>query len=484
LLSDTETGVLNTKHVALFDGKIYFALSGKLAHYPAAYGSITTTATDAHGFEVWNGYLWRFFNNSVYYSADASTWTGPIDIGGSDYAVRSICGLDQQVYVATDEALWMIAPGDIAVGIMRWGTVSSENGADMINHQNALYIAVGGRVIRFTPDGTAQDIFASRDDDLVTQRLGRVVSLVGMNTQVVALVQAKTNTGAGSLSAWAYNGQGWHHITTLPSPRKVVSGDRAELWPSAGLYYDYGVSKCLWIAPTAETAYAISLPDYALNPYNDDASLFMPAGWLEMPRFYGGQVELAKDWESVRVWGDLSTARPCAVYWQDEGTDINTDDELYFPYWEYLGAATTSGQELRWSDYATRPNSRWIRLALLPYTTLVGRSPRVEAVACKFLPMVTDRTRWQLSILISPEQEMLDGERNTYTVAQQIAHLVSMVQRVPPCIFEDMDGTQYEVKVLNASRNVIRFDALPDGVTRLQYAYQVTLEQVTDGAYG
>lgn len=473
-VKDSDLGVMNSKHVALFDGNIYFALGAKLAYFPVGGSAVTTTATDAHGFETWNGYLWRYYNNNVYYSADTSTWTGPIECGSTDYAVRSMAGMDQQMYVATDEALWMIAPGDIPVGIMRWGSISSENGADMINHQNALYIAVGGRVVRFTADGTAQDIFVKRDDDLPNSRLGRVEALVSMNSMVVALVSPQlTTTLDYAKSLWAYNGQGWHFLGALPTGRTTYAAT-SPVWNSSNaLYYDYGGTRALWAAPCSEQAYFFNMSDYALNPYSDPASLYMPAGWLQTDRFYGGQVELEKDWESVRVWGQFETGASVKVYWQDEGSTA----------WELLGTVDSDGEELRWSDYSTRPAGRWIKLGLLLLTTDRAVSPQVTAVGVKFLPMVSDRERWQLAILVSPEQEMLDGERNTYTVAQQLSHLRSMVQRVPPCIYEDVDGTQYEVKVLNASRNMLRYDVVLSNQAKIQYVYQMTVEQVTDGTY-
>lgn len=474
-LKDTETGAMNSKHVALFDGNIYFALGAKLAYFPVGGSAVTTTATDAHGFETWNGYLWRYYNNNVYYSADGSTWTGPIEIGSTDYAVRSMCGMDQQMYVATDEALWMIAPGDIPVGIMRWGSISNENGADMVNHQNALYIAVGGRVVRFTPDGTSQDVFINRDDDLPASRLGKVEALLSMNAMVVALVAPNSSMAeyTTAKSLWAYNGQGWHFVGAMPVPMLLTGYSIPIRTPSNGLYYDFANTKALWCAPSAEQAFFFPVSDYALNPYNDSATMYMPAGWMQTDRFYGGQVELEKDWESVRVWGEFDTGASVKVYWQDEGSTG----------WELLGTVDEDGEELRWSDYSTRPAGRWIKLGLLLLTTSRAVSPKVTAVGVKFLPMVTDRERWQLAILVSPDQEMLDGERNTYTVAQQLAHLRSMVQRVPPCIYEDVDGTQYEVKVLNASRNMLRYDVVLDGQVRMQHVYQMTVEQVTDGTY-
>lgn len=444
----------------LYDGVVYIPQGSQYSTWTLSGNTGGTSTNDAHLFCSWAGYLWRAYNNQLWYSTDGSTWTAIAnDVGPSDYRIRGMAGLGQYLYVATDEALYYVAPGDVAVGLFPWSTIDEGNGVGMVVHQGALYIPVAGRILRYSEDGSLQDVWVNRDDDLNNRRLGKITALAGLSSWLVAGVNGTTSSDPASV--WAFTQQGWHHMATLPPSFQIRS-----------LYYDRVRSR-LWIASDEWAIFYVHAPDWALNPYNDSNSTYMPHGWMEIGRVYGGLRELRKDWESVRTFGEFTaTGQELTVYWQDAGT----------PSWTSLGTVTEDAQELRWSDYSTRPAGRWLRLGFLLATDDPTETPKVEAVATKLLPMVTDREAWNLSIAISDDQEMVDGEINPYTASEMIAHLRGLVQQVPPFIFEDVDGTQYEVKVVGAARSLQQFEYLPGG-TKLQYVYALTLEQVTADVY-
>jgi hypothetical protein len=270
-------------------------------------------------------------------------------------------------------------------------------------------------------------------------------------------------TSSDPASVWAFTQQGWHHMATLPPGFGIRS-----------MYYDRVRSR-LWVSSDAWAVFYIHAPDWALNPYNDSTSTFMPHGWLEIARVYGGLRELRKDWESVRLFGEFTaTGQDVTVYWQDAGTTT----------WTSLGTVTADAQELRWSDYSTRPSGRWLRLAFLLATDDPTETPKIEAVSTKLLPMVTDREAWNLAIAISDDQQMVDGDINPYTASEMISHLRGLVQQVPPFIFEDVDGTQYEVKAQGSARNVTQYEWLDASQTkRIMWVYEIAVEQVTSGTY-
>jgi hypothetical protein len=446
----------------LFDNSVYVpagTASNKYDFYP---GGGATSTNDAHLFCSWAGYLWRAYNNQLWYSTDGTTWTAITnDVGPSDYRIRGMAGFGQYLYVATDEALYYVAPGDVAVGLFPWSTIDKRNGAGMVVHQGALYIPVAGRILRYSEDGSLQDVWMNRDDDLNNRRLGKIAALAGLSNWLVAGVDGTTSSDPSSV--WAFTQQGWHHLATLPPGFTIRA-----------LYYDRMNSR-LWIATDNWAAFYIHAPDWALNPYNDSNSTYMPQGWMEIGRVYGGLRELRKDWESVRLFGEFTaTGQDVTVYWQDAGTTT----------WTSLGTATEDAQELRWSDYSTRPSGRWLRLAFLLATDDPATTPKIEAVATKLLPMVTDREAWNLSILISDGQEMIDGDVNPYTASEMIAHLRGLVQQVPPFIFEDVDGTQYEVKAQGSARNIQQYEWLDASQEkRIMWVYEIAVEQVTSGTY-
>jgi len=183
-------------------------------------------------------------------------------------------------------------------------------------------------------------------------------------------------------------------------------------------------------------------------------------------------VALDKDWESIYINSEDMTSSTIYMYWKDsESTDL-----------ELLGSTTATEHEERWDDYSSRPNSKWLRLGLLLRTDDEEYSPILRAHRVKFHTMIADRWRWSVAIPVHDQQEMLDGSLNPYTAAQMKTHLESMIQRVPPLIFEDVDGTQYEVKVMQAARNIVRAEHF-NAEAQIQYVYNLVLEQVTDEVY-
>lgn len=95
------------------------------------------------------------------------------------------------------------------------------------------------------------------------------------------------------------------------------------------------------------------------------------------------------------------------------------------------------------------------------------------------MSMLLDRYRWTLPLSLSVNQEMLDNTLNSYTLAQQVTHVNSLINSVAPIYFEDVDGVQYAVKVLGASRSVRDFEYRNPSTAKVyKYVYNIVIEQV------
>jgi hypothetical protein len=421
----------------------------------------TLTGVKAEVLAAWNGYLWRSVDNDVYYTANGSTWTGPIQIGPDGYKVTGMAGMGTRMYISTDEALYYVGESDIVWGVTRWGSVDANNGKGMIHHQGSIYVPVVQELFRIDEDHTILPMGLNKKEGLPANRQGRIVGMKSHNYWLF-VVLSPTNTATQWGSMWAWDGTGWHFMFLYPlsAPGRCVGWDSVNnnLWTSSLSF------------PTR-----FPLPTNNENPARDNSGkqLFWSQGGMETDWFYGGVRELQKDWESVYISGENITAtRTVKVYWQD---DESTD-------WEFLGTVTANQQELRWNTPSTRPNSRQIKLLLLLGADSKTVTPIVNAVRVKYLPMINDRWRWQLPIAVHDSQQMTDGSLNLQNSRQMQAHLASLVQSVAPVILEDMDGTQYEVKVLSCSVNVEEMDNY-DGEFQIKWVYGLSLEQVTSGAY-
>ncbi len=465
LLDDTFASITSTAtEVTDFlcaGGTAYIAYGTGYKTYVAKTGTVTDVSdTAATLFAVDGQYLYRATGNRIYYTANGTDWTTVDDpVGYEGFDIQGMAALGGYLYLATDAGLYRLAPGDFVEPVMRWPSVSQTNGRGMLEWNNSLYIPLREDIIRFALDGSVTQIGLRTGEELPVDLQGRVYRLHATPYFLLASTERADNDQYSGL--WAYNGQGWHQLGTLPQDVK-----------GSALYVDTAAGHIYWTGSYGLVARGV-YPTNVVNPIRDrGAKRFERYGWVEHDRFYGGHVALDKDWESIYINAEDMTSSTIYMYWKDsESTD-----------WELLGSTTATEHEERWDDYSSRPNSKWLRLGLLLRTDDEEYSPILRAHRVKFHTMIADRWRWSVAIPVHDQQEMLDGSLNPYTAAQMKTHLESMIQRVPPLIFEDVDGTQYEVKVMQAARNIVRAEHF-NAEAQIQYVYNLVLEQVTDAAY-
>lgn len=411
--------------------------------YTCTTSDVTTTiASPAFAFKRAGGYLWRWHDNQLYYSADGSVWADAITVGDDTETISTLAAMREEIYVATDFALYLIATGDVAIGITRVpGGVEH-----MVEHNGSLYMVCdGGRSVLLYDGSGVQDIW--RMEQVPDSRMPIIQTLCSTNNWLVALAgEPGPVSGPAKLLVWQT--EGWHVLSALP----LQTGVR--------LLYDFA-GRSLWCG--GQGTAMLPIVDVARNTYYD-TSYYFPFGWLETSWFDGELLDVDKDWESVYVVGDFSATATCDIYYR-----VNAADE-----WTLLGTITESGQELRWT---TRPVGRSIQLALQLKTTDTGTTPRVRAVRVKYMPMVRDRWRWQLPIGVHERQQMLDGTINKQCAAEMLEELDTLTMQTAPVHYVDVDGTAYECKVLAAAQNIQRFEYI-DGAARVQWVISLTLEQV------
>lgn len=434
---DDIDNLLSTTSAVVWSGKVYFT--------DPILGMTTMDTTEVMSYEGGYGflaakygpYLYRANFNTIQYSADGSTWSSFFTVGGDESYITGMAGMGDSLYVATTEALYRFAPGDVVEGVTTWGSLDESNGSSMINYQGSIYVVVNGRVVNFTQDGRVMDIWIGSDDDVVRGRIGQVRYLCRMNNWLIALVSHSLL--GGKPSVWALQDGSWHHLATLPAATPLTDYN---YYGEHSVYYDRA-TRSLWVSGVGGVTYRLYTPDFALNPYNDGSAYYMPRGWIEQDRFYGGQYLLNKDWDSVRIVGEnLSANVNVKIYWQDEGSAT----------WELLGTAT-SEQEIRWAaPYTTRPNGKWIRLGLLLQTNDGDETPRIRAVVVKFLPKSVTKIQDSLFLMIKGSIQGPDGSRDAYTAAQQWTHIKSLINSVGPVIYMNPDGEYYEVQISDWSQ--------------------------------
>ncbi|HRJ43832.1 MAG TPA: hypothetical protein PL105_18235, partial [Caldilineaceae bacterium] len=455
--STVSIGANSVVDAVVFNSVLYVALGANGQAKMATDETISLQgSTYASLYTVWRGLLWRAYQNDLYYTSDGTTWTGPLQVGADDHSIRGLAGLGDSVYVSTDDGLWVILPGDFIETIAPWGIPSTTNGRGMIQHQGDIYIPVGRDLLRLLPDNTLAGMGINNVDGLPADRQGRVISLVGLNNWLVAAIEPSNSISSGKATIWAWNGQGWHHLLSLPVGTTIrhMSFQRD--------------TNYLWVACKDNNfcyPVRVLLPNDTNNPAFDSSSSirFQPYGWLET---YWLQGEIYKDYESVFVNGEQMSNGWAKIYWQDEDSTA----------WEYLGQVTDDVEELFWSSGGSRPNSRKIRLGLLLYASASNATPVVDLLRVKFRLMLTDLFRWELTLRVEDNIQLLDATLDSRTSSQIEDDIEAVLQSVPPVTFIDVDGRSYQVKAESGRMRLRRL--VYSGSVDYQANYQIGLRQV------
>jgi hypothetical protein len=456
----------NTLYVGLGDSTNYQTMDTSDVFTPAG--------VPARLLSLWKGFLYRAVGNDIYYTADEVTWRGPFEVCYSKYSIRGLAGFGNDMYIACDDGLYRLAPGDIVQSVHRFPSVSSTNGKHILNWQGQLYFNLGASLIRF--DGTSfLPMGPDLNEGLPAGWNGNIAAITASNNWLVCGV-----AGTSYSSLWGHNGQGWHFLQRVPI--STITSVKPTLTAAAYLVEQlngvadawYGTNVIGFGALTG-VYYSFRLPDTGRSTYRLAQSTsehrLHPSATIEIDQFHGGLLEVYKDFESIYLDGDgLSATSYVDVYWQDEGSSD----------WELLGRFSAGDGEERWSSILTRPNSRWLKWKLVMVHLTPGAPPRIVAIRAKFQNMVIDRFRWTLPLEVSSEQQMIDGDRNWYNHDEQLEHLDSLLTRVPPWVYTDTDGLQYEVKMLTHTRQP---NESQGDDAEIPYTYVLVIEQANAGTY-
>lgn len=497
----------STKYVTdaiVFDGKIWIAFgdSADMRTLNASDTLATVTGIKATNLLVYNGYLWRSFSgNEVKYTANGSTWSPDfvMNIGPPDYKVTALVGLEQDIIVTTEEGLYRIAPGDWVFGIAPWGSIRQSNGQNSLNWNGAVTIPTGQDLLRYSQDGSIMSIGLNRREGLPEGKQGRITTQLNFNNWLVAGVSPTASLdftiiigtedanfiacedevvlgipgafpSGGHASLWAWNVEGWHSLGILLPNMYVES-----------LLYQRD-SETMWIV-LRDSQYVIPcklrLPNDLTNPAKDNRELwFSPYGWLETDWYDGRLLEIPKDYESLYVATEfVSDNQPIELYWMDsEGVNAHK--------WVKLGECNAQDTlEIRWDDYAFRPNSRRLKFGVLLKSNNSARTPILNAFRAKFVAVVGDRYGWNLRIMVSINPEGVDGKLISETPSQLQEALEGFERSVPPFILQDLDGRSYEVRMISSYQEVEHYEYLPGDEVRLDIVHNWNIEQVWEGQY-
>jgi hypothetical protein len=376
---------------------------------------------------------------------------------------------DFSVYMSTSKSLFLL---DLAVPthvkILDYSGVNVRNGKNMMTHNNDIYIPVAHGLFRFTQTGQMVPVgidlvpenaimhFPSTDNANLTQHM----ALASTPGTLISSTLFKDSDGTDDAlgPGMALKGQGWHHLFQV----------------SGSLHYEPSVLSVFtvlfprrdeadWSAGSIRYPFVDNLTDNYLIP---DATYYT-SGSIHLGFFSADSPLLAKDWESISVYGRCF----------DEDNIVRVDYQLLDgPVtcdWEYdvdsVGDWVTAGTIDSGNDaefmFPSANNcgdgrgSKWLAIRL----TLEGdatKTPIVEGIKIKYFVPILDYFRFSL-VTTLPRLCLQDGcmvDLPVYEQALWDEEIKNAVCSTEPVKFRNVDGVWYEVRVESASRRIEKVD--------------------------
>ena len=347
---------------------------------------------------------------------------------------------DPTVFVVSDRGLFAIdyEIPKLYASSLRWPKHHNTGMGLTAWRDDALYIASGFAVTRYTRDGVRTDIGLDRDDGIpadvvqspwgdvnATYHPGRAITaMVGTQNFIAALVQLggpADTIGDYPYALCVWNEGGWHVLVedVLPYFPEVMSGR----YPT-GLFVTENVGgyrvwwgeggSSLGAAPV-ESGYigvprlhSIGIPRSFHGPRQkvmDNIDAFAPTGYYETGWFDAGMRGFEKTWSHLEVTlADPGTGLPL-----DGTVEVRYRTEDNPTVWNVLGTATgygrtilTFGEDER--GFPVGATSTAIDLRFNFSTSVATQSPIMDSFVLKFIKLSLPGRSWMTNADIGTEQ--------------------------------------------------------------------------------
>lgn len=213
-------------------------------------------------------------------------------------------------------------------------------------------------------------------------------------------------------------------------------------------------------------------------------------GWYESSDFDAGTPGLLKMWNAMTIHVDLPTSA-CSVY-----AEFSIDGgQTWNPAGGSTAAATVSktGSDTRYAkqimleDIAgsgTSLKSTRLKYRLTLRTTDSGRSPQLRGVIVRYLPIPEPNWMWDMTLVLSDKQELLDKTIQAPVNSTKLANLRAAFRTQEPVAFTEPGGTQYAVGgekgaiIYNYEELIPHIGPTSEG--QLEYEIRITLMETTE----
>ena len=285
------------------------------------------------------------------------------------------------------------------------------------------------------------------------KRFGRVGRIVGVGQMRV--VGGDLYFGAGDLLGFGDGGFGigvydpvedaWHFVTTNRDGVTFAEGTDHVNWQADDIFYYDG---WLWVSVRGHgvfrTAFTYRDMERELATYDTTAAGAAVGsengGWITSSDFDAGTPGLLKLWNAITIEADLADAS-CTVYVEYSVDGGKTYSEAGTV--SKTGSATRYKTTLKLRDGTSAVRAPRLKWRLTLRTTDSSYSPVVRGVHVQYLPLPEPNWQWHMTLVLSEEQELLDGTIQAVDVSAKLAALETIYRNQIPVYFQDVDGVEW-----------------------------------------
>ena len=411
-------------------------LTGHNATNLCVHENLLVYGYDRNKIDCYNGTQWGL-----------SPTAEPAECGDRTYRIRQLVSWNGNVWIGKDDGLYKltIPAGYPVTGslvcqkIIDFAPVADQwNFSFLVTHQGDLYFSIGNGIMRYTTAGLLQAISPDAGLNITADyRFYYKAAVSVLNTLWVLAESGLTGTG----KLFAYTDGAWHPVFDFNYPyyqllRSICVepgwyGNMPRLWYGAGLVTVY-----VQMPLTTTRRWLWTGADYPT-----EIGGYWYSSWID------GNIRLTyKDWMTLEI-----DALGLAYDQFGERIDYITVAYRYSDNdgWTTLGEVNTNG--LTKLTFGANSYSLKLQLRLHFYTTDRLYSPRVEAIALKYMERPDDIRSMARHYKLADRLENRNGVVVTRSLAQQLADLRTLRQVKEPVTLHTWYGTPYTVHVVDYS---------------------------------
>ena len=420
-----DTTTANITDIVFFDSKLWVAQGYSNIVCMWNGSAWADQAYNAKYFHIGKGYLWMSATaNTIKHTNDGTTLSAAITVGENLYDITAFANYSGKLLVGKEDGIWSVDDNDLASEYLLFREHANANNCiGMTVWSGMLFIPVQNSVWRWQGSQYKDVGPVANKAGPTSEWPNKVSRFASTPPYLFAAATPAVSTGYGGLMA--YNGLGWHHISTHELANQTstaicatseIGTEQVRVWYGEGGWISY-----------------VKFPTFTNNRYDWTSADYDTSGGTLIHSWWdGGLKDALKFWNRLSIIADIPTYTSIEVYVGRDGTEWSSDSNYLF-----LGEIT-SQQLTDDGEYTLMfPDgmiAKSISLVLYLKTLDNSKTPRVRAINVESLVRQVPVYAYTFRVLMADNITRLDRVTDTRTANDIWEELQRLAARNEPII--------------------------------------------------